>query len=128
MKIAIKGNITFFLISSLRIKEKETETPVEATETSGCKMIAKSNCVRIQRLALGGAFAIPNEEVVKAYFEQFGSIVCVHLKGRNPNGFVVFSTIAEAQKALDEEIHSINGCNFKVAITSRVPAKARQDR
>lgn len=87
-------------------------------------MIANSKCIVVQRLRLKRGVMIPTEEEVRAYFENFGRVMGVRIKHDDPNVRIVFSSIAEAQKALHTEEHSINGCEFKSFSSARVTEKA----
>ncbi|KAM7541351.1 hypothetical protein Aperf_G00000028167 [Anoplocephala perfoliata] len=108
-----------------------TRTPGVLEFTAGSvgtlQLIAQCRCILIQRLRRPDGVEIPTERQVEKYFRRFGFVEDICVRSNDPNGFVVFSRRYEAQGALDQEIHMVRGCPFKVIPAVRVLSSERQD-
>lgn len=83
----------------------------------------KARRIIIERLKLEAGFRAPSEEEIKTYFQKFGTIVVISADEDKLSGFMEFSNIVEAERALAQPIHNVRGCNVRVfaAGTANLP-------
>lgn len=80
----------------------------------------KANRIITERLKSKACIKAPDEEEIKTYFQQFGTIVGIRGGDEYKNiGFVDFSNASEAERALEQPIHRILGCEIRVFACGR---------
>ena len=83
------------------------------------KPVAKCNCVVFQPLIRKSEIPLPPHSAIEEHFQQFGRVMTFHQNDTDPNGFVVFETIEEAQKALSTPEHVVNGYRLNLIAAKR---------
>lgn len=74
----------------------------------------KHGSIILNRLKVKAGTRVPTQEEVKTYFQKFGIVKFIRMEEAKNTGLVVLSSASEAEHALADSIHNIEGCEFRV--------------
>lgn len=74
----------------------------------------KAKCIILNRLKLESGVKAATEAEMKEHFQKFGNIVNISAHKDRTTGFVEYTNTWEAERALEQPVHNIRGCEVRV--------------